>query len=57
MITTVEELWAYVLKDLEPKSSAYYRAEYYMGQLIATYGAQHLIDEYNKNRSAFELDG
>lgn len=50
MITTVEELWAYVLKDLEPKSSDYYRAEYYMGQLIATYGAQHLIDEYNKRQ-------
>jgi hypothetical protein len=50
MITTIEELWAYVLKDLEPKSKEYYKAEYYMGQLIATYGAQKLIDDHNKRQ-------
>lgn len=50
IVTTIQELWAHILKDLEPKSKEYYKAEYYMGQAVATYGARHLIDEHNKRQ-------
>jgi hypothetical protein len=50
MITTIEELWAHVLKDLEPNSKEYYKAEYYMGQAIAAYGVQTLIDNHNSRQ-------
>ena len=48
-VTTIEELWREVMKNKVPKSKDYYKAEYYMGQAVATYGADKLIKSYNEN--------
>jgi len=48
LVTTIEELWREVMKDEVPGSKAYYKAEYYMGQAVALYGAETLIKAHNE---------
>jgi len=63
LVTTIEavfnpqlwqELWREVMKDEVPGSKAYLKAEYYMGQAIALYGAETLIKEHNEREKIFD---
>lgn len=54
LVTTIEELWHEVMKDLVPGSRSYFKTEYYMGQAIALYGAETLIKEHNEREKIFD---
>lgn len=42
-MTTSEKIAAIMFDGLEPGTKAYYKAEYYMGQAIAQYGAEDVL--------------
>jgi hypothetical protein len=62
-MTTLEKIAAIMFDGLEPGTKAYYKAEYYMGQAIAQYGAEDVlrtmvegeqIEQQRRSKSAHE---
>lgn len=54
-MTTLDKIAAIMFDGLEPGTKAYYKAEYYMGQAIAQYGAEDVLRTMMEGQQA-ELD-